>query len=57
MIARAELCGDKTGASGGNVRPLTQGGNLEQVLTRYMKEAWDCSKLGSTGGYKTSHSM
>lgn len=51
MIARAESCGDKTGASGGNVRPLTQGGNLEQVLTRYMKEAWDCSKLGSTGGY------
>lgn len=50
MLARTELCGDKTGASGGNVRSLTLGGNLEQVL-RYMKEAWDCSKLGSTGGY------
>lgn len=57
MIPRAKLGGDKTGASGGNMRSLTLGGNLEQMLTRYMKEAWDCSKLGSKGGYYTSHSM
>lgn len=52
MLARTELCGDKTGASGGNVRSLTLGGNSEQVLTRCMKEAWDRSKLGSTGATK-----
>lgn len=49
MIPRAKLCGDKTGASGGNMRSLTLDGNLEQMLIRYLKEAWDCSKLGVRG--------
>lgn len=38
MIPRTKLCGNRTAASGGNMRSLTFGGNLEQVLTRYMKE-------------------